>query len=176
MLDRLADPARTISSVVAATAHTALAAALREQRIDLDDIEPPTGTRTLDGSVVDDAVVLDVPWLAAAVDPGTLVTLLPSDFGLASLLADLLDIPTASEEFGAQLTEQGRASTWESEPGALRSALIQGRPSPTGPIRVHRELTVTLTRGDISRETRVPYWHDGNGLLHVDDRFDVLPE
>jgi hypothetical protein len=176
MLGRLADPARTISPLVAATAHTALATALRERRIELDDIEPPGGTRTLAGSVVEDAVVLDVPWLAAAVDPDRLVTLVPAGFALASSLADLLDIPTATEEFSGQVDAPGRASTWESEPDALRSALLQGRPLPSGPIRVHRELTITLSQGDTTGTHRVPYWRDSTGMLHLDDRFDVLPD
>ncbi|WP_084835748.1 hypothetical protein [Williamsia sp. 1138] len=173
-LAHLADAGRTISPSVAAIAHTALAVALRDGRIDLGRVEPPTGLRTLAGSVADDAVVLDVPWLAAALDPAVVVAVAPPGFALATQLADLLDIPTATEEYSGGPTEPGEASTWQAQPQALRSALIQDRPLPTGPIRVHDTLTVELRRGDERSEHRVPWWRDEHGMVHVDAGFDVL--
>lgn len=174
VLTHLADVHRSISPSVAAIAHTALATALRDGRIDLARVEPPTGLRTLAGSVADDAVVLDVPWLAAALDPADVVVLAPPGFGLAAQLADLLDIPTATEEYSGGPTEPGEASTWQAHPRALRSALIQDRALPTGPIRVHEALTVELRRGDERSKHRVPWWRDEHGMFHVDAGFDVL--
>lgn len=174
ILAHLADPERTITASVAATAHTALASALRAGRVDLGRLEPPDGLRTLAGSVTDDAVVLDAPWLTAALDPAHVVTLAPPGFALASQLADLLDIPTASEEFTGGPIGPGESSTWQAQPGALRSALLHDRPLPVGPIRVHDRLTVELRRAADRSEHRVPWWRDENGMVHVDAEFHVL--
>ena len=176
ILSRLSDADRAVSPLVAATAHTALAEALRAGRLELDDIEPPTAARTLAGDVAHDAVVLDAPWLAAAIDPGQLITVVPSQIGLASSLADLLDMPLATEEFSAEPVQEGRPTTWEAEPGALRSALMQGRPLPTGPIRVHDELLVELDHDGTTSRRRVPFWRDQKGVLHIDAEFHVFTD
>ena len=176
ILNRLSAADRAVSPLVAATAHTALAEALRAGRIELDDVEPPTAARTLAGDVAQDAVVLDAPWLAAAIDPGRLITVVPSQIGLASSLADLLDMPLATEEFTAEPVQEGRPSTWESEPGALRSALMQSRPLPTGPIRVHDELVVEVHHDGTTSRRRVPFWRDQKGALHIDAEFHVIAD
>ena len=175
MLRHLADENRPVTPAVAAAVHTELARALRDGRIRLDDLEPPAGFRTLAGSVARDAVVLDAPWMVAALDPAGTVSVMPGQFGLATNLADLLDIATATEEFIGGPVEAGLESTWDAQPWALQTALSQNRELPVGPIRVHAGLTVVLRRGDSSAEYRVPWWRDENGLIHVDAQSRVIP-
>ncbi|MGH3887419.1 MAG: sacsin N-terminal ATP-binding-like domain-containing protein, partial [Pseudonocardiaceae bacterium] len=72
VLARLADPARTVTPATVYAAHAALAGA------DLDpaELEPPARVRAVTGDVVDSeaAMVLDVPWLAAVLPVGELVS------------------------------------------------------------------------------------------------------
>lgn len=175
VLSHLADAGREITPSVALTAHTELARALRDGRVHLEHLEPPEGFRTLAGTVAADAVVLDAPWLAAALDPAQTVSVIPGEFSLATNLADLLDIPTATEEFVGGPVAVGVESTWGAQPWALRSALSQNREMPAGPIRVHSGLVVELRRGDVSAEHRVPWWRDESGLIHVDAESGVIP-
>ncbi len=174
MLSHLADARRSITPSVAASAHTELARALRDGRVHLDDLEPPEGFRTLAGTVATEAVVLDAPWMVAALDPALTVSVMPGEFALATNLADLLDIPTATEEFVGGPVDAGLESTWDAQPWALRSALSQNRELPVGPIRVHSQLVVELRRGGSSVEHRVPWWRDEGGLTHVDAESGVI--
>jgi hypothetical protein len=68
LLARLADPRRRPGPALVVAAHSALADAVTAGRVRADDLDPPEWVRALDGAVVsvDDAVVLDAPWWAAA--------------------------------------------------------------------------------------------------------------
>jgi hypothetical protein len=85
-------------------------------------------------------------------------------------------MPLATEEFTAEPVQEGRPTTGEAEPGALRSALMQSRPLPTGPIRVHDELVVEVHHDGTTSRRRVPFWRDQKGALHIDAEFRVIPD
>jgi hypothetical protein len=90
LLDRLGDPARTVSPAVLGSVYARLATALAGV-----DVDPPARIRVAPDRVVDarHAVVLDAPWLldrlggrapvAGGADPAA--------------VADLLDVPLLSE-------------------------------------------------------------------------------
>ena len=90
LLDRLGDPARTVAPAVLRTVYADLAAALAGV-----DVEPPRRVRVAPGRVTDDAVVLDAPWLQPLVS----AAVVPAG-GAPGPVADLLDLPLASEQAG----------------------------------------------------------------------------
>jgi hypothetical protein len=156
LLDRLADPARTVSRGVILRAYTALA----EAAVDPADLDPPTEVRTMDGEVTDNAVVLDVPWLAPMTNEYVAV-----DFDLSQPLADLLDIPLASEAGAAPPESTGELVPW-TELGAVVDLcdLVDLDVPPGGPV-VHEELMVA--------GRRVPWWVDGD-TVHCEDTTEGL--
>ena len=159
LLDRLADPDRTVSRGTTYRAYTALAEAVRDEVVDPADLDPPADVRTTDGEVTDNAAVLDVPWLAPVTDAYVAV-----DFDLAEPLAELLDIPLASEAAPAP-DSTGEPVRW-ADLGAVVEAcdLADLDVPPGGPI-VHSGLFV----GD----RRVPWWVDGD-IVHCEDTTEGL--
>jgi hypothetical protein len=108
LLGRLADPARTVSR----TQLRALWAALASADLTPDDVTPPDGVRAVRGEEVvtadaEEVLVLDAPdlWPLAADRP---LVLAPHD--LAERLADLLDLPLASEEIPGVVESSGQRS------------------------------------------------------------------
>lgn len=171
LVRRLSDPQRTPSPAEAVRAHRLLAEALARGAIALDDVAPPERVRAVDGTVVDaaDALVLDLPWLAAAVPPSRLVV---GDVERAAELAELLDVATASQAVRGEVVSPGRASTWHAEAGAVLAAVQTGLPLPEGPVVVHDALTVRVAVGDARpEEIAVPWWVDGDGAVHCDRTF-----
>jgi hypothetical protein len=136
LLDRLADPARTVRADVLPTLYARLAAAL-----DGLDVAPPARVRVAPDRVADPGrervVVLDLPWLYPLVD-GPLV---PAG-GAPGPVADLLDLPLAGEEVTATV-EGGPARTlrWAQLPGAALAASRLGLPELPGRVAVHDRLT-----------------------------------
>ena len=99
LLGRLADPARPVARGQLRALWSALA---RPGDLSPDDITPPELVRVIQGDKVtvadaSEALVLDAPDLWPLVDGQPLV-LVP--WPQAARLADLLDLPLASEEFG----------------------------------------------------------------------------
>jgi hypothetical protein len=135
LLARLGDPARTVSPAVLRTVYARLATAL-----DGVDVEPPDRVRVAADRISDDAVVLDAPWLQPLVD-GAVV---PAG-GLPGPVADLLDLPLASEQTGrARVTSRAaRTVSWAEMPGAGLAAARLGVPELAGSVAVHPTLTVT---------------------------------
>jgi hypothetical protein len=135
LLDRLAHPARSVSPGVLRTVYAQLAAAL-----DGVDVDPPDRVRTAPRTVSTDAVVLDAPWLQPLVDQ----PVVPAG-GAAGAVADLLDLPLASELVGrARVTSRAaRTVPWAEVPGAGLAAARLGLPELTGSVAVHPTLTVT---------------------------------
>lgn len=154
LLDRLADPARTVSRGTTQRAYTALAEAVRDEVVDPADLDPPAEVRTTDGEVTDNAAVLDVPWLAPVTDGYVAV-----DFDLAESLAELLDIPLASEV--APTTESTGAPVSWADLGAVVEVcdLVDIEVPHGGPI-VHTGLVVG--------GRQVPWWVDGD-VVHCED-------
>ena len=116
LLDRLGDPARTVRPEVLRTVHARLAAAL-----DGVDVDPPDRVRVAPDRVVADAVVLDAPYLQPLVDE----PVVPAG-GAAGAVADLLDLPLASEKVRASVTGGGRRQRWAELPGAPLAAARLG--------------------------------------------------
>jgi hypothetical protein len=135
LIDRLGDPERTVAPAVLRTVYADLAAAL-----DGVDVEPPRRVRVAPARVSDEAVVLDAPWLQPLVGS----SVVPAG-GAPGPVADLLDLPLASEQAGrARVTSRpARTVRWSEVPGAELAAARLGVPELTGSVAVHPTLTVT---------------------------------
>ncbi|GAC81450.1 hypothetical protein SAMN04488550_0985 [Gordonia malaquae] len=164
-IEALSDPERQISAGVAARAHAALVAAVRDGRVEPRRLEPPDGVRTLDGSVTERPVVIDQPWWTAVVPadrsvlPGPLVS--ESD---AQILGDLLDADLASSLCRAVPVGQGRTVDADSAEAAWITA-VGGRES-RGPIVVHDRLIVAVDLDGEERHVAVEQWVDDAGTTH----------
>ncbi|MDT8911161.1 sacsin N-terminal ATP-binding-like domain-containing protein [Amycolatopsis sp. PS_44_ISF1] len=161
LLDRLGDAGRTVSPGLAARAHRALTAS----DVDVEELGAPVRVRVADGSVAEAelAVVLDVPWPAAALDPARVVAA-PDE---PERLAELLDLPPASS-LSAEVTSVGEYVPWAELP-ALRLVADQlGLVLPDGGPLLHDPLTVTLD----GAAHDVPWWSDGR--LHAADTSEGL--
>lgn len=117
LLDRLADTARTVPSAQLPAVHAVLAA------LDPARVDPPSAVRVGGARVVPaaDAVVLDAPDLAALLGPMEAV---PVPLSRARDLAEVLDLPLASEEVGGEVLSTGVARAVP--PAAL--AVVPGCP------------------------------------------------
>jgi hypothetical protein len=126
--------------------------------------------RALDGSVVDvaDAVVLDTPELVAVLPAGEVVV-----GGDPKALADLLDLPTASEIVDGEVADAGRPVPWGSLPEVVVTCQALGVPVPDGELWCHDELWVVLRRPAPGRY-RVPTWRAADGRRHADDPVRAL--
>ncbi len=141
LLHRLGDPSRTARPGLLATAYTRLAEAL-----DGLEVEPPARVRVAPDRVVDEAVVLDAPWLQPLVP----TAVVPSG-GRPGPVADLLDLPLASEVVGGEPTVRpGTARPWAELPGAGLAAARLGLDELTGEVAVDERLAV--------RGRQVPWW------------------
>jgi len=149
LLDRLGDPARTVRPEVLRTVYARLATAL-----DGIDVDPPERVRVARDRVVEDAVVLDAPYLLSLVDE----PLVPAG-GAPGAVADLLDLPLASEKVTGSVTAPGRRQAWADLPGAELAAARLGVDRLPGEVEVHDRLTVA--------GRRVGWWPDGP-VDHVD--------
>ena len=170
LLARLADPDRRPAAALVAAAHAALAAAVVDDRVDPADLAPPERVRALDGSVVDvaDAVVLDAPELAAVLPAGEVVV-----GGDPRALADLLDLPTASEIVDGEVAGTGRAVPWSALPEVVVTCHTLGVPVPDGELWCHDELWVVLHLPTPGRH-RVPTWRAADGRRHAADPVRAL--
>ncbi|WP_103355318.1 sacsin N-terminal ATP-binding-like domain-containing protein [Amycolatopsis sp. CA-128772] len=156
LLDRLADPDRAVSPGLATRAYAAVVESGMEPG-------PPRAVRAADGSVVDDALVLDVPWVAGALEPDQYVVA-PEE---PERLADLLDLPLASGA-PAEVTSEGEYAPWAELPALKLVADQLGVPLPDGGVLVHDPLTVRIQGG----EHDVPWWSDDR--LHAADTSEGL--
>ncbi|GAA4835943.1 molecular chaperone Hsp90 [Actinomycetospora corticicola] len=177
LLARLADPARTVPAGVALAAHDALGAALEARRLDVADVDPPDRVRTVGGGVVTAdpdrdpvPVVLDRPWLLPAFDPSCVV---PVGARFAVALAELLDLPLASETVHGEVRSPGRATPWSGLAGAAVWAAAAGRELPEGEVVVHERLRVAVTIGGATREIFPDVWVV-DGTVHTDDPVRAL--
>jgi hypothetical protein len=170
LLARLADPDRRPDAALVADAHAALAAAVVDGRVDPGELDPPDRVRALDGSVADvaDAVVLDTPELVAVLPACEVVV-----GGDPRALADLLDLPTASEIVDGEVADAGRPVPWGSLPEVVVTCQALGVPVPDGELWCHDELWVVLRRPAPGRY-RVPTWRAADGRRHADDPVRAL--
>ncbi len=153
LLHRLGDPARTARPAPLRTVYARLAVAL-----DGVDVDPPARVRVAGDRVSGDAVVLDAPWL----QPLVRADVVPAG-GLPGPVADLLDLPLASEVVRGVVTgSPGPARRWAELPGADLAAARLGLDELPGEVAVDPRLAV----GD----RPVPWWPGDP------DRVDGTPE
>jgi hypothetical protein len=146
LLDRLADPRRTVRPDVLRSVYARLAVAL-----DGLDVEPPPAARVAPDRVTDEAIVLDLPWLQPLVDR----PVVPSG-GAPGPVADLLDLPLASELVrAAPSSRPARVLRWAELPGAPLAAARLGLAELAGEVAVHEPLEAG-GRG-------VPWWPGVDG-------------
>jgi hypothetical protein len=165
LLDRLADPARTMPVGLAFRVHAVLAEAALTEVFDPAEVDPPDRVRALSGDAVPaaDVAVLDRPWLLAVLGAARVVAARGS--ALDGALADLLNVPLASELITDAPSSAGEPVAW-TELGAVRLACaLLDVPVPAGSVVLHDELTVA--------DTRVPWWVDGQ-VVHAEDSMDGL--
>lgn len=165
LVDRLCDADRHPSPAVATDTYRRLGEAVVAGRIDSDEIVLPDRVRTLAGTLVDssEALVLDEPWLAAAIPLERLVV---GTLDAAQGIARLLDLPLASEELHGEAVGGGQPSTWDRVPGAVLFFASQRLPLPVGAVVVHEELSVRL-RGALETTVQVPWWVDADRVTHI---------
>ncbi len=143
LLARLGDAQRTVPTAVLDGIYGRVATAL-----DGVDVDPPPSVRDTTGAVVarDRAVLLDAPYLLPLLDGVTLPAgdvwaVVPAGRSVAAV-ADLLDLPLASELATAAVTSQWhRTSAWRDVPGAALAARRLGIESLPGDVLLHGELT-----------------------------------
>ncbi len=146
LLDRLADPRRTVTPAALRVAYARLAAAL-----DGVDVEPPERVRVAADRVVADAVVLDAPWLLPLLD----LPVVPSG-GDPGAVADLLDLPLASHMCTDRVTSRpARSVRWADVPGAGLAAARLGLPVLRGQVQLHDRL--------VAGTVPVTWWPGGDG-------------
>ncbi|MBC6447217.1 sacsin N-terminal ATP-binding-like domain-containing protein [Actinokineospora xionganensis] len=168
LLGRLGDLDRVVNPGTVLRAHAALAEAVVDEVIEPADVRPPAGVRTLAGTVKDECSVLDAPWLLAVVGEDAVISAGP-DFALAEALADLLDLPLASEEIGGEPAPAGEFVPW-ADLGAVAAACdLLGVDVPEGGAMVHDKLVIQCADGDHP----APWWvHDG--VAHCEDTPQAL--
>lgn len=158
LLDRLGDPARAVPPAILPTVYARLALVLG------DAAEPPDRVRTAPAVTVPraDAVVLDLPYLL----PLLTRTPVPAA-GSPGAVADLLDLPTASELVGRPVPSgrPRRRRPWAEVPGAALAAARCGGAVPDAVVAEHAALTVD--------GVPVRWWPDG-GTDHTDGSPDGL--
>ncbi len=165
MLQRWGDPSRDVPSArVAAITEELLAHLPTGEQLDL-----PLGVRTLSGHVVpaDDAMVLDVPWLAQVVSPRLLV---PGGAD-PGRVADLLDLDLASHRVTARVVSGGQAGkpapvSIANLPGGRATMLAAAAGAGVDGVAVllDPDLMVGVDDND---PVRVAWWSEGD-LLWVD--------
>ncbi len=160
LLARLADQARTVTPAVVHAAHAALAGA----QLAPAELEPPVRVRAVTGDVVDAdrAIVLDAPWLAAVLPAGELVS-----GGDPETLADLLDLPLASEQVAPELLDVGAGRTvrWVQLVELVAVCAAIGLAVPEGTLQLHQQLRVRHR----DAEHAVPFWVTPDGTVHATD-------
>lgn len=133
LLERLGDPQRVVSSAVLDGIYGRLAAAL-----DGLHVPPPHRVRDSAGGTVvrDGAMVLDAPYLLPLLDRAVVPV-----GGSAGAVAELLDLPLASELITAEVTSSAdRVLAWADVPGAAVAARRLGLAELPGRVAVHTEL------------------------------------
>jgi hypothetical protein len=168
LLDRLADDRRSVSPAVVVSTHSALAAAVESNLLDVTDIEPPSGVRSVTGAVCapDDALVLDRAWLAAVVDPAVMAL---GAVETADALADLVDCRTASSAVTAAVTSVGMDTVVADDPVLTVWSVLSGIPPESESVCVHDDLRVSLDGGSARS---VPFWVEDSGRVHVSRKWE----
>ncbi|PPK70515.1 hypothetical protein V5P93_000605 [Actinokineospora auranticolor] len=168
LLVRLGDQDRALPPGAILRTHAALAEAVVDELFDPADVRLPETTRTLAGTVATDCLVLDAPWPLAVLSETQVVSAGP-DFALAEPLAELLDLPLATEELDEEITSAAEPVPW-SELGAVAAACeLLDVPTPLGSLLVHEKLMIHTPTGTHN----VPWWVQ-DGVVHCEDTPEAL--
>ncbi|GEL17013.1 sacsin N-terminal ATP-binding-like domain-containing protein [Pseudonocardia asaccharolytica] len=170
LLERLVDPVRRPDVALIAAAHTALSEAVADGCVDPGELDPLERVRALDGTVVpiDEAMVLDHPWLAEVLSSADLVA-----GGAPGSLADLLDLPLASDVVEAAVVGSGEPRCWSDSAEVVVACATLGVEVPAGEMIVHDALVIDMRRPAMGRRS-VPAWPDGEGRWHATDPIRAL--
>lgn len=165
LLDRLADDGRAIPPGAALRGYAALAEGVRDGVLSPEDVRPPHAVRALTGEVLPaaDGLVLDAPWVLGVVDQERVVGV-GYDFDLVESLAELLDLPLATEIVVGEVRGEAEPVRWADLGAVVDACDLAGLAVPVGGPLVHHRLTVRI--GLVDHE--VPWWVDG-GVLHCAD-------
>ncbi|MBA8826732.1 hypothetical protein FHX42_004111 [Saccharopolyspora lacisalsi] len=170
---RLGDRNRTVRAGTALRAHRALAEAVTNGVVDSADAEPPEAVRSVTGAVVgaERAVVLDEPWLLGVLEaPLVVAGGSPEQFD-AEALAELLDLPLASENAVIQVSHGGGVTQRWRDVGRVPAACeLLGMPVPSGEVVLQDGLKVHTADGEQS----VHWWVDGAGTVYAERTPDGL--
>ncbi|RLK59684.1 sacsin N-terminal ATP-binding-like domain-containing protein [Actinokineospora cianjurensis] len=168
LLIRLGDPDRGLHPGAVLRTHAALAEAVADEVFDPTDVRLPETTRTLAGTVAADCVVLDAPWLLTVLPEDQVVAAGP-DFALAEPLAELLDLPLATEESSGEIISAADPVPW-AELGAVAAACeLLDVDIPLGTLLVHEKLTIRTPTG-----THNPTWWVLDNVVHCEDTPEAL--
>ncbi|MEU6268992.1 sacsin N-terminal ATP-binding-like domain-containing protein [Saccharopolyspora shandongensis] len=172
LLERLGDPDRAVRAGTALRAHQALADAVAAGVVDPAEIDLPEMVRSVSGAVVSTgrAVVLDEPWMLSVLEAPLVIAGGSPDQFDAESLAELLDLPLASEENTMQVVDEGRAQNWPEVARVPAACELLGITVPTGEVRLHDTLRVRSSTG----EQRVHWWVDRTGKVHAERTPDGL--
>ncbi|MFR9728618.1 sacsin N-terminal ATP-binding-like domain-containing protein [Saccharopolyspora sp. MS10] len=172
LVARLGDPDRGVRAGTALRAHRELANAVVDGVVPPGVAGPPESVRSISGAVVsaERAVVLDEPWMLGVLEAPLVVAGGGPDQFDAEALAELLDLPLASEEGTMRVLAEGRAQSWAEVGRVAGTCELLGIAVPSGEVVLHDGLRVS-TRGG---EQRVHWWVDGSGAVHAERTPDGL--
>jgi hypothetical protein len=170
IIERLGDPDRAVPAGAALRGHAALAEAVRDATLSPSDVRPPLSVRSLTGRIVPAAegLVLDAPWVLGVVEIERVVGA-GDDFDLAEPLAELLDLPLASEVVVGTVTAPAELVRWADLGAVVDACELAGLAVPGGGPHVHQRLGVRIGLA----EHDVAWWVDA-GVLHCVDSTDGL--
>lgn len=172
LVARLGDPDRAVRAGTALRAHRELANAVADGVITPGFTGPPESVRSISGAVVsaERAVVLDEPWMLGVLEAPLVVAGGGPDQFDAEALAELLDLPLASEESTMRVLGEGRAQRWAEVGRVPGSCELLGIGVPSGEVTLHDGLRVSTRSG----EQRVHWWVDEAGAVHAERTPDGL--
>ncbi|WP_223208129.1 sacsin N-terminal ATP-binding-like domain-containing protein [Actinopolyspora erythraea] len=172
LVARLADPERGVRAGLTMAAHRALAEAVACERIDPGEIDPPRAVRSVSSAVIsaDRAVVLDEPWLLGVFEPALVVAGGNSYEFDAEALAELLDLPLASEQGVVEILGQGVTQAWRDVARVPAACELLGVAVPYGEVELRDGLRVRTSEG----EHRVHWWVDDGGAVYSERSPDGL--
>jgi hypothetical protein len=167
LVDRLGDPDRVVGPGLAMRAHAELAEALRAEVFEAADVPPPPLVRALAGNTVSvaDAVLADHPWLLGPVPEDRLLAADATAGADLADLADLLNVPLATEVLAGEPDADGEPVAWTELTAVRLACALLAVEVPAGAVVLHEELTVA---GE-----RVSWWWQ-DGVPHAEDTPEAL--